>query len=500
MRHTPGTGGRSGAQSVRAQMEFARARQAFEAGDWTTAEEICLQLLKKDKKNVQALQLLGRLHAQSGNVDQATSFLNQSLKHQPRDPAAHFLLAELALSQGNAGRALERLNKALRLRPGFNAARIQKAAVLERIGRYEEARQTLSELNVRGKDAGYLARIQARIDLHSGRYERAVERADAALDMPGVGLETRMQLAFMRGRAFDKLGDPERAMDSWRLANSLIQTSFDPEAHRRAVDREIEFFSPSRVRQLQSATIQSELPVFVAGMPRSGTTLIEQIIDAHARAHGAGELTDIDRLFFDLPRQVGAAAPYPDCLSELTSDQADHHARAYLGRLTRLAGRNALRVVNKSLLNYRTLGLIALLLPAARVLSSWRDPVDVGLSIYMNDLHPTMHPYATDLRHIGLAYRQAERLLHHWKDVLGLPVLEVRYEELVSDPEPGIRRIIAFCGLPWDEACLRPHTSGRTVMTLSYHQVSQPMYRSAIGRHERYRPFLGPLLEALEAG
>jgi Flp pilus assembly protein TadD len=121
-------------------MEFARARQAFEAGDWTAASEICRQLLKKNKKDVHALQLMGRLHAQSGNDDQAASYYNQSLKHQPRDPAVHFLLAELALGQGRAQLALERLNKALRLKPDFNAALIQKAAVLERIGHYDEAR------------------------------------------------------------------------------------------------------------------------------------------------------------------------------------------------------------------------------------------------------------------------------------------------------------------------------------------------------------------------
>ena len=479
-------------------MEFSRARQAFEAGDWTTTEGICRQLLKKNKKDVHALQLLGRLHAQSGNIDEAVSYFNQSLKHQPRDPAVHFLLAELALGEGKAGRALERLNKALRLKPSFSAALIQKAAILERIGRYKEARAALSNLEVHGKDAGYLARIQARIDLHTGQYQEAVARADAVIDSPGIGLETRMQLAFIRGRACDKLGDPQRAMESWHLANSLIQTSFDPVAHRQAVDGELAFFSRSTVEQLARATRVDELPVFIAGMPRSGTTLIEQIIDAHGQAHGAGELTDIDRLYIDLPHQLGAAAPWPECLRQLTSAHADSYADPYLKKLRRLAGRNALRVVNKSLLNYRCLGLIAVLFPGARVLYSWRDPIDVCLSIYMNDLHPTMHPYSTNLTHIGIAYRQAERLLRHWQQVLDLPVLDVQYEELVSDAESNIRRIIEFCALPWDEACLKPHTSGRTVMTLSYHQVSQPMYRSSIGRYERYRPFLEPLLEALE--
>jgi hypothetical protein len=352
---------------------------------------------------------------------------------------------------------------------------------------------------VRGKDAGYLARIHTRIALHTGQYQQAVDRADALIDDPATGLETRLQLAFMRGRAYDKLGDAQRAMESWNLANSLIQTSFDPAAHRRAVDGEIEFFSRSTVERLSRATDRTELPVFIAGMPRSGTTLIEQVIDAHPRAHGAGELADIDRLYFDLPRQLGAASPYPECLGELTNEQANICAKPYLKKLRGLAGRDIERVVNTSLLNYRCLGLIALLFPGARVLYSRRDPIDVCLSVYMNDLHPTMHPYSTDLAHIGFAYRQAQRLLDHWKDVLDLPILEVIYEQLVSNPEAEIRRIIEFCALDWDDRCLHPHSSGRTVMTLSYHQVSKPMYRSAIGRYERYRPFLEPLFEALES-
>ena len=116
----------------------------------------------------------------------------------------------------------------------------------------------------------------------------------------------------------------------------------------------------------------------------------------------------------------------------------------------------------------------------------------------MNDLHPTMHPLLDKSAHIGFAHRQAERLLNHWKNMLDLPVLEIRYEELVTNPETKIRRIIEFHALDWDDRCLHPHTSGRTVMTLSYHQVSKPMYRSAIGRYERHRPFLAPLFEALE--
>jgi hypothetical protein len=234
-------------------------------------------------------------------------------------------------------------------------------------------------------------------------------------------------------------------------------------------------------------------------MPRSGTTLVEQIIDAHPLGHGAGELTDIPVIAEGLQAELQSTEPYPECAADLEPEDVSRLAGRYLDRLRGLT-RSATRVVNKSLMSYKYLGLIAVLFPAARIIHCRRDPRDICVSCYMNSILPQGLPYVTDLHNLGFAYRQYERLMEHWSKALAQPMLEVVYEAVVDDLEGEARRIIEFIGLDWDDACLQFHASGRIVRTASYEQVRQPIYRSSIGRYKRFERHLGPLLEALAEG
>ncbi len=233
-------------------------------------------------------------------------------------------------------------------------------------------------------------------------------------------------------------------------------------------------------------------------MPRSGPTLVDQIIDAHPDAHGAGEIEDVEQMARQLQVHLDAYDPYPHCVADLTQEAADRLASSYQTRLEQL-GRGAARVVNKSLENYKHLGLVAMLFGGARIIHCRRHPLDTCLSCYMGGILPSRAPYVTDLCHLGLVYRQYERLMRHWEAVLDLPILEIVYEDLVEDLEGVSRRLIDFLGLDWDERCLRYYESGRTVLTLSYAQVTKPIYRSAVGRYKHYERHLAPLTAALGA-
>ena len=237
--------------------------------------------------------------------------------------------------------------------------------------------------------------------------------------------------------------------------------------------------------------------MFIAGMPRSGTTLVEQIIDAHPTAHGAGEIREIEDTAANLQLVLDSSEPWPRSASDLEPKDITRYAGGYLDSARRSA-RNAKRFVNKSLENYRTLGLIAVLFPRATIIHCHRDPRDTCISCYMSGILPRPHPYICDLGDLGFAYRQYERLMAHWKDALSMQILDVGYEALVDDLDGQSRRIIDFCRLPWDDRCLEFHASGRTVRTASYEQVRQPIYRSSIGRHKGFEPYIGPLLEALK--
>ncbi len=230
-------------------------------------------------------------------------------------------------------------------------------------------------------------------------------------------------------------------------------------------------------------------------MMRSGTTLAEQILASHPQIHGAGELDTLGRLAGSLPRRLATQIPYPECVAHLDAATARAVAADYLEVLKQHGGA-AERVVDKMPLNFLGLGLIATLLPRARIVHCRRDPMDTCLSCFFRDF-TTSFTFKYDLRDLGLYYREYERLMAHWRRVLPLPIFELQYEELTAAPEAVSRRLVAFCGLDWDERCLRFHETERPVRTASTAQVRQPMYQSAVGRWRRYEKHLGPLMAAL---
>ncbi|MHC4991524.1 MAG: sulfotransferase family protein, partial [Planctomycetota bacterium] len=300
------------------------------------------------------------------------------------------------------------------------------------------------------------------------------------------------------GSACERNGDYDDAFEAHRAANNAVAQPFDPDAFANLIDRLQDVFTRETLSRLPKPASPSELPVFIAGMPRSGTTLVEQIIDAHPQAVGAGEIGDMQSAANAMQTDIGSLDPYPECVRDLAPEDVELLSGRYLEHLARI-GPSAARVVNKSLDNWMTLGLVAVLFPSATIVHCRRDPRDTCVSCYMSNILPQRYPFVTDLGHLGFVYRQYERLMTHWRQVLDLKVLEVTYEGLVDDLEADARRIIEFCGLPWDEQCLRFHASGRVVKTLSYDQVRQPIYRSSIARHQRFERHLGPLLDALAA-
>ena len=256
-------------------------------------------------------------------------------------------------------------------------------------------------------------------------------------------------------------------------------------------------------------------PVFIVGMPRSGTTLVEQCLAAHPAVHGAGELSAVLRLATEAAADAGtranllgtgvmsmkasshsgAAVPYPECVHALPAARIAALGKRYLDHLRTLAPKAA-RVTDKLPGNYLHLGFIATILPGAKIIHCRRDPLDNGISLYFTDFM-VGHEYSNDLHAIGRQIRGMRALMAHWEAVLAGRLLTLDYEALVADPEPLTRAMVSHVGLEWDDACLRPHEVARTVRTASAWQVRQPVYRRSAGRAQGYKRFLGPLREAL---
>jgi tetratricopeptide (TPR) repeat protein len=466
---------------------WRQARQDYQAGRLQQARAACERLLQRDAANVDALSLLGQIAYDLGFLEQAAGHMARCAALRPRDPRPHLALGEIRNLQGRHDEAVDQFERALRLQPQDPRAVTGKADAFERWGQRDRARAVLQPYVAGGRETGEMAVVQARLDLRARRHDAVVDLARRHLERPEAADTTRWHLGFLLGRALERAGRFDESFAAYRQANQVLAASFDAGAWRQYTDRLVEAFSPQRFAALPRATHGSGLPVFIVGMPRSGSTLVE------------GELEATHFLIESIPLEIGSDLPYPACVEDLDREDADGLSRTYLDRLSALAPR-ARRIADKYLINYRHLGLLAAFFPEGRIVHCRRHPLDIGISCFATALMPRVHPWSCDLGHIGAVYLDYERLMGHWRDRLEIPMLEVAYEALVADPEPWTRRIIEFCGLDWDDGCLRFHEGGRVVPTASYDQVTRPVYTTSVGRYRGFEPHLGPLTDALAAG
>jgi tetratricopeptide (TPR) repeat protein len=325
----------------------------------------------------------------------------------------------------------------------------------------------------------------------AGDQDGDLERFEFALRDGKLEPEKRAALHGALGQIYDHRKQPREAFLHFMKANELEKSDFSLAAFRRQIDDTIALFTPFFFMSKTGFGSDSERPVLVVGMPRSGTTLTEQILSSHPLIEGAGELPDIRKLH----DSVSHRGRWHDMMTALTDERCKELAARYLAELDRHS-RTAHRVVDKMPHNFLTLGFIALLFPKARIIHCRRDPMDNCVSCYTHRFNKA-HGYSTDMKTLGLYYREYRRLMEHWRKVLPLKMFELDYEEMIADQEAMSRRLIDFVGLEWDDACLNFHETERTVRTLSRWQVRQPIYKSSVQRWRKYDEFLGPLKESL---
>ncbi len=470
-----------------------RAQAALTANNLSQAHTICEQLIRKNSRSVSTLNLLGQIAFAQSLYDQAAEHLEKSIAISPRDTRAHVILGELRSFQGRYKEAITRYDKVLRLKPGHPSAIAGKADTWEKCGERDKARALLEPFVTAGQETATMALVQARLDLHARDHEAIVELVDRHLDATGYAL---WHLMSVRGKALEKLGRFDEAFDAYRRSNEAVPVPFDEHTWLRHTRDLIDNFSAERLKTLPRGSHGSKVPVFIVGMPRSGSTLIETILDTHPEAHGIGEFHAMQQIVNDITLTIGSFSPYPACIADLDQEDVDTLAQTYLDKAT-AENPDAKRLADKYLISFRHLGLIELLFPDARVIHCLRDPLDTCISCYSQTLFPSAFPFVTDLHRLGVVYADYERLMTHWQSVLTIPMMQVRYEQLVAEQEKVSRQIIDFCGLDWDPACLKYYERGRVVQTASYDQVTRPIYNSSVGRYKPFEKHLGPLIDAL---
>lgn len=429
-------------------------------------------------------------------TDEALEWAEKAAAAAPKVGEFHENLVRAHVAREDLAAAKRVAEEGLAAAPGHAGMRLLLADIAAREGRFSDARGIYEMLLEEDPENARALRGLAR----SGKMtadDPVIGRMATLVERPDLSLDDRVELHFALGKAADDAGNPEEAFRFYAAGNALRngQMGYDARGMEEYVDAVIAAFTPERMAEPAVAQA-SDLPVMILGMPRSGTTLVEQIVSNHAAVMGGGELPDLFHVEHILQRRHG----YP-AAEALTAEALAPWTARYLEHLRRIAARAedpaaVARVTDKLPSNAFRLGLIARMLPGTRVLHCRRDPVDTGLSIFFQNF-ANSHAYAYDLASIGHYYRQYERIMAHWRAVSPLPMLDVVYEDVVADKHAQARRMIEHLGLPWEDSVAAFEDNRRAIATASVWQARQPIYTRSVERWRKYEPFIGDLLTAL---
>ncbi len=429
---------------------------------------------------------------------EAVASCEAAIALKPDHAEAHYNRGVGAGKLNREDQSLASFDKAIAFKPNDASAHESKAIALLRLGRIAEA-------NASFRAAIELAPKRARLFYHAAlakRFERGdpqfAAMEELARETSSADIDERVYVHFALGKAYADVEDAERSFRHFSQGGALKrqQSGYDEAKVLGDFKRTMATCTREFLARHYGGGDPSPVPVFVVGMPRSGTTLVEQILASHRDVHGAGEIYDFDLAAADHGGAAALALQCPEIVAQMSGEEFRQIGANYLQRI-RAAAPSARRIVDKMTENFRFAGLIALALPNARILHVRRDPADTCVSCF-STLFTDNLPYTYDLAELGRYYRAYEALMNHWRDALphGM-MIDVQYEDVVADLEGQSRRILDHCGLEWDARCLDFHRNERAVRTASMAQVRRPLYKSSVGRWRRYEAFLEPLLAAL---
>jgi tetratricopeptide (TPR) repeat protein len=423
------------------------------------------------------------------------------------------------LAVGNLEEA-ERLIRELRCSEESDrlSLKLTHARILEHKGDIEGAAEILNSIDPQERRNPEVATIYAIVLEQQGKVAEALEVLETALQSHELAAIAGIGIHFSLGDLYDSLGRYDEAFRAYSLGNTNRKKAFikidRPSGPDVGVTQSLlDFYQPERYRRCPASTLESQVPIFIVGMPRSGTSLTEQILASHSQVFGAGELTvlrDYVQETYEDPTEKKGWSPLeiidtnpatssrcmvPKGWETITAEQLTELGKKYLSFVRGLGG-DSPRITDKMPYNYLLVPLIAKIFPHGRIIHCRRHPLDTCLSCFFQNFTGGSE-YAFDLADLGRFYREYLQVMAHWRDVLGIPMLELDYERLVLDPEPNVRAMLDFCGLPWEANCMSFYKSKRAINTASYQQVRKPIYTKSVGRWKNYERHLDPLIDSL---
>lgn len=451
-----------------------------------------------EPRNPRTLLYLGTMLIEKRQSEEAAPLIEQALAMAPDDPDIVNARGRIAFDSDEPDAALAYYRRALAMKPDLADALNNMGNALKELGRVDEAQEAfVASLKLDPRATGVYANFADGHRFTKGdRYLKAM--TDLAKTPEAMTPTDRIQLDYALAKAYADLKDYKKSFTHLGrgAAAKRAEVDYDEPLSLGLFDRLQSVFTPELFASKAGLGDPTAKPVIIVGMPRSGTTLTEQVLASHPAVVGAGELKDINRLMGTFAPPDGKPVPFPDYAPLLHKAWFREVARRYLATLNRI-GPTALRVTDKMPSNYYFVGLIHLAFPDATIIHTVRDPIDTCVSCFTK-LFSGEQSHTYDLAELGRYYRQYEQLMAHWHAVLPPGrILDVVYEDMVADFEPQARRLVAHAGLPWDDRCLAFHETERPVRTASALQVRQPIYNRSVGRWRAYADHLGPLLEAL---
>ncbi len=475
---------------------YNQGRELQQQGRLPEAEGAYRKAVKIEPGFVEAYNNLGNVLVDLDRYPEAIRAYRKAIDLSPDHPMLFNNMGNALQLHGENDRAVKWLNKAIENNPAYADAYNNLGHAFSDLGDIEKAiaafRKSI-ELNPENEKA---YRDLARNRKFTG-HDEELRAMEAFYLKPGISNEQKMHLAFGLGKAYEDLGEYEKSIGTIIEANRLKRSmiSFSLTEERESFTQIIELFSADFLARHEKDGFMDPTPIFILGMPRSGTSLVEQILASHPDVFGAGELDDLPELIRNLCPPL-SSNKFPACLSNWNAGKYRKTGREYVARL-RKHSQDAHYISDKLPHNFMNIGLIKLILPAAKIIHCAREPMDNCLSIFKNFFSHGQH-YSYDMTELGQYYRLYQELMRHWVSVLPGFIFHLDYEKLVAEQEIETRKLLEFCDLPWDESCLAFHQTRRNVKTASHAQVRQPIYRSSVRLWQHYAEHLQPLQQAID--
>ncbi len=510
--------------------ELVDAIEHQRAGRQKQAEIIYRGILTRDPNNVDALRLMAAVAKELSHARDAAVFLRRAVKIAPDFFAAWTDLAVVLLELEEFEEGLEVVKWAIWLEPKLAHPQMLLGNVFTKAGRYEDAATAFREgLEKQSDHGGCLAGLGhvlktigkqdeairtyrdcisthpafgeaywSMANLKTFRFDdQEVATMEGHIDNENLTEETRINMIFSLGKAYEDREDYDRAFEHYERGSAMRRANefYDPVQTESIHDRIIGQFTKELVAKSAGQGDPDPAPIFIVGLPRSGSTLIEQILASHSQAEGTHELPDLGRVIRTI-NQHAQGTRYPEAVEQLGAEQLKKLGRQYLKSTERHRTGKPF-FTDKMPNNFPTIGLQKLILPNAKVINAVRHPLDSCMGSY-KQLFFNSQSFTYDLVELGEYYLQYQRMIDHWHEVLRGHVLDVQYEDMVTDTEVQIRRLLKYCGLPWEDECLKFYETDRPVNTASSEQVRKPIYTTSIDSWRKFEKHLEPLIEVLE--